>query len=281
VLSLSGSWRIVLSANLCTGIRTGKAGSYTPQAAKYLYRPCNRWGFRVEFRLSGSHQQLGRRIIYRTPPLEAKPTQDNRKAVQGLVRSAPGTDGRSDGRISGTMNEADLHSLMVRALAGDERAYQTFLAQVAAHLRPYFRRRLFEGPDQAEDLVQEVLIAVHTKRDTFDPTLPVTAWLYAIARFKLIDHLRRTKRRGTQVPIDDFDDLFATSDPEAGVARRDLDRLLDQLPPKQRDTIRMVKIEDMSVRETAERASISESDVKVSIHRGMKALSRIINKAGA
>lgn len=179
------------------------------------------------------------------------------------------------------MNEADLHALMVRALGGDERAYQTFLEQVAAHLRPYFRRRLFEGPDQAEDLVQEVLIAVHTKRDTFDVNLPVTAWLYAIARFKLVDHLRRIKRRGTQLPIDDFSDLFSTSDAEAGTARRDLDRLLEQLPSKQRDAIRMVKIDDLSVREAAERGAISESDVKVSIHRGIKALSRLINKTGA
>jgi RNA polymerase sigma-70 factor, ECF subfamily len=179
------------------------------------------------------------------------------------------------------MNEADLHALMVRALGGDERAYQAFLKQVAAHLRPYFRQRLFEGPDQAEDLVQEVLIAVHTRRDTFDVNLPLTAWLYAIARFKLVDHLRRIKRRGMQLPIDDFSDLFSTSDSEAGTARRDLDRLLDQLPPKQRDAIRMVKVDDLSIREAAARGAISESDVKVSIHRGIKALSRLISKTGA
>ncbi len=178
--------------------------------------------------------------------------------------------------MSRPMDESALHALMLKALAGDERAYGALLNQLAANLRQYFRKRLFGGGDEAEDLVQETLLAIHTKRATYDPARPVTYWVYAIARFKLIDHLRRNGRRGPQVAIDDVDELFAESDLEAGVARSDLERLLDQLPAKQRDTIRMVKIEEISVREAAERASLSESDVKVSIHRGIKALSRLV-----
>lgn len=186
--------------------------------------------------------------------------------------------GNVPARVRRLMNETSLHALLVKGLSGDERSYSAFLRQTAAHLRPYFRRRLFDGPDQAEDLVQEVLLAIHIKRATFDVGQPVSAWVYAIVRFKLIDHLRRTRRRGVQVPIDDVSDLFADADAESGVVRRDIDRLLNQLPAKQRDSIRGVKIDDLSVREAAERGKLSESDVKVSIHRGMKALSRIIGR---
>lgn len=174
------------------------------------------------------------------------------------------------------MDTKQLDAAMTAALAGDQKAYASLLAAIADILRPWFRRRLHEGPDQAEDLVQEVLIAIHTKRGTYDPTLPVRAWVYAIARYKLIDHLRRVRRRGASIQIDDADDPFlAVSDAEGG-AGADVDRLLAQLPPKQAAAIRMMKIEELSVRETAERADISESDVKVSVHRGLKALAKIV-----
>ena len=176
------------------------------------------------------------------------------------------------------MNEAELHALITSALAGDERAYQKFLGEVAAGLRAFVRKRLFVGPDQAEDIVQEVLLAVHTKRHTYDQEQPITPWLYAITRFKLADHLRKVGRRGVQVPVEDEIGLFAESDHEVGVVQRDLDRLLEKLPVKQRDSIRMVKLQQLSVREAAERASMSESDVKVSVHRGLKALARLVAK---
>lgn len=174
------------------------------------------------------------------------------------------------------MNEADLHALMMEALAGDQRAYQKLLGELAAGLRAYVRRRLFVGPDEAEDIVQEVLLAVHTKRHTFDTTQPVMPWVYAITRFKLADHLRKMGRRGVQVPVEDELGLFAESDHEAGAVKRDLDRLLEKLPPKQRDSIRMVKVEQLSVREAAAKASMSESDVKVSVHRGLKTLAKLV-----
>ena len=178
------------------------------------------------------------------------------------------------------MNEAELHALMTSALAGDSRAYQKFLGEVAAGLRAFVRKRLFVGPDQAEDIVQEVLLAVHTKRHTYDPDQPVTPWLYAITRFKLTDHLRKVGRRGVQVPVEDEIGLFAESDHEAGVVRLDLDRLLEKLPEKQRESIRMVKLQQLSVKEAAEKASMTESDVKVSVHRGLKTLARLVARDG-
>lgn len=165
---------------------------------------------------------------------------------------------------------------MLSALGGDKRAYQSFLNEVAAGLRAFVRKRLFVGPDEAEDIVQEVLLAVHTKRHTYDAAQPVLPWVYAITRFKLTDHLRKMGRRGVQVPVEEEPGLLAESDHEAGAIRRDLDRLLEKLPVKQRESIRMVKLQQLSVREAAEKASMSESDVKVSVHRGLKALAKLV-----
>jgi RNA polymerase sigma-70 factor (ECF subfamily) len=172
------------------------------------------------------------------------------------------------------MEEAALHALMIRGLAGDSPAYAALLKRLADALRSYFRRRLFQQPHDAEDLVQDVLMAIHSRRATFDVSLKLTAWVYAIAQYKLIDYLRRAKRRGIAVPIEDESSLFA--DQADDTASADIETLLSHLPEKQRQTIRLVKLEELSVREAAEKAGISESDVKVSVHRGMKKLSRIV-----
>jgi RNA polymerase sigma-70 factor (ECF subfamily) len=172
------------------------------------------------------------------------------------------------------MEETALHALMVRSLAGDSAAYTTLLKHLAQALRVYFRRKLFQQQHDAEDLVQDTLLAIHTKRATFDASQRFTSWAYAIAHHKLIDHLRRQKRRGGMAPIEDETALFA--DASDATASGDVESLLTRLPEKQRETIRLVKLEELSVREAAEKAGISESDVKVSVHRGLKKLSRIV-----
>lgn len=172
------------------------------------------------------------------------------------------------------MEETALHALMVRSLAGDSAAYTMMLKHLAHALRSYFRRRLFQQQHEAEDLVQDVLLAIHTKRATFDASQKLTSWIYAIAQYKLIDHLRRRKRRGVMAPIEDETALFATETDAA--ASGDVEALLSHLPEKQRESIRLVKLEELSVREAAAKAGISESDVKVSVHRGLRKLSRIV-----
>jgi len=172
--------------------------------------------------------------------------------------------------------EAELKALMLRGMRGDGAAHRQFLAAVAGNLRAYYRSRLRNAPEDAEDLVQETLIAIHTKRDSYDPSYPVTAWIYAIARYRLIDHWRRRSRRGEQVPIDDAPELFTAATDEASDAKRDVMRLLDMLPQKQRDAIRLVKLEGVSVRDAAAQTGLSESDVKVSAHRGLKTLMRLM-----
>ena len=169
--------------------------------------------------------------------------------------------------------EAELRGLLLRGLDGDEDAYRRFLQRLAAHLRAWLGRRLFGWPDDVEDLVQECLLAVHNKRHTYQSDQLFVAWVQAIARYKLIDLLRaRSGREALHVPLDDDLPVFAASDTEASDARSDLIGMLSTLPDKQRRPIECVKIEGLSVAETARRTGLSESAVKVGIHRGLKVL---------
>jgi RNA polymerase sigma factor (sigma-70 family) len=176
--------------------------------------------------------------------------------------------------------ETELRALFLRGLDGDAAAYHAFLVRLGAHLRAFLGRRLFGWPDELEDLVQECLLAMHNHRHTYQPEQPLTAWAHAIARHKLIDLLRaKAVREALHDPLDDEAALFATSETDASDARRDLDGLLEELPPRQRDPIRCVKLQGLSVAETARLTGMSESAVKVGIHRGLKALARLVKEA--
>jgi RNA polymerase sigma-70 factor (ECF subfamily) len=175
-------------------------------------------------------------------------------------------------------DEAELRAMMLAALSGDAPAYRALLAALSGHLRNYYLRRLGTLPADAEDLVQETLIAIHRRRATYDQAQPLTAWVYAIARYKLIDHFRRGRLRKT-VPLDEADGLFAPDEASKVTARRDLERLLSTLPEKSRALIRQMKIEGRSGAEIAAASGMSESAVKVSVHRGLKALASRIKGA--
>jgi RNA polymerase sigma-70 factor (ECF subfamily) len=164
--------------------------------------------------------------------------------------------------------EAEYRDWMLAGLGGDRAAYSRLLAQLSGHLRAYFARRV--GAD-AEDLVQETLIAIHTKRATYDPTLPFTAWVHGIARYKLIDAFRRDKRRAT-VPLEDAPELFAHDEAEASAARRDVEKLLAKLPAQKRDLVRAVKLEGRSIADEAKARGVSETVVKVTVHRAVKSM---------
>lgn len=179
--------------------------------------------------------------------------------------------------MSVTVSENHLRDLLVNGLAGDRAAYQSFLKELSAHLRAFFRRRLAGLPDEIEDLVQEALLAVHNQRHTYEPDQPLTAWVHAIARYKMIDLLRR--RAGHEALNDSLDeelDVLAASDTEAAEAQRDVAKLLLQLPDRQRLPIQHVKLEGLSVSEAAHVTGMSESAVKIGVHRGLKALAAMI-----
>jgi RNA polymerase sigma-70 factor (ECF subfamily) len=166
-----------------------------------------------------------------------------------------------------------LRELLVQGLAGDAAAYHRFLKTLSEHLRAYFRKRLFSRPDEAEDLVQETLLAVHNQRHTYRSDQPLTAWVHAIARYKLVDLLRASAvRMALTDPLTDELEVFAASDTEAADAKKDLGKLLADLPDRQRLPIMHVKLEGLSVLETAQLTGMSESAVKIGVHRGLKAL---------
>lgn len=178
-------------------------------------------------------------------------------------------------------SEQELRSLMCAGLDGDADAHHRLLVDLSHRLRGYFRSRLLQfhrSPTDAEDLVQDVVLAVHTRRDTYDRSQLFTPWLYAIARYKLLDYLRRTKLSVRDVPVDDAEHLIAQHDLDAVESAYDLDDLLATLQPKPRRAIRYMKLEGWSVRETAAKTGMSESAVKVSVHRGLRALSALVRK---
>lgn len=173
--------------------------------------------------------------------------------------------------------EALLKGLMLLGLDGDARAHSQLLTLLGARLRIYFAQRMSADPADLEDLVQETLIAVHMKRATYDRSLPFTAWAHAIARYKLIDHWRKRRRRFT-VPIDDYADFLA-ADAASSDDGLDLTRALNSLPEKQRLLVSAVKVEGASLAEAGARAGVSEGAAKVSVHRALRALAKGFGRA--
>jgi RNA polymerase sigma-70 factor (ECF subfamily) len=171
-----------------------------------------------------------------------------------------------------------LQGFLVRGLDGDSQAYREFLSGIDGYLRAFLMRRLSAMPDDVEDLVQESLLAIHNKRHTYDRRQPLGAWVHAIAKYKLVDFLRgRGIREALNESLEDVGELFSHSNVEAADARRDITKLLNQLPEKQRAPIVHTKLEGLSVEETAEKTGMSESAIKVGVHRGMKKLALMVS----
>lgn len=172
-------------------------------------------------------------------------------------------------------DEASMARMMIASQSGDREIYRVLLAEVQLWLERFFRKRVPLA--QLDDLVQEVLMAVHAKRATWDPSRAFYPWLAAIARYRWVDHLRKVYRSAE----DELGDRDAPSntEEEAVMARMSLDRLFVHLPDRQVEVIELVKIEGLSIAEAAARTGQSESLVKVNIHRGLRRLSALVEKA--
>ena len=178
-----------------------------------------------------------------------------------------------------TTHEIELKALMLAGLDGDADSHRALLDRLSRRLRGYYKGKLARiGRDatEAEDMVQEAVLAIHFKRHTYDPAEPFTPWVHAIARYKLIDFLRRTRTSLTDVPIEQADIMMAHDDNLSAESTYDLKRLLQRLPEKMRCSIEAVKLDGQSIAEAADRCGISESGVKVNIHRGLKTLAALI-----
>ena len=170
--------------------------------------------------------------------------------------------------------EDEWTGLMRSAVAGDDAAYHRLLKAIAPVLRAAARRglaRAGQPPDQSEDIVQDILLAVHLKRHTWDSEAPFAPWLFAIARNKLIDALRRRGRR-IFVSIDDFAETLPGEAPQETASAGEIASQLATLPQRQRDVLQSIAIDSASIKDTAAKFSMSEGAVRVALHRGLAAL---------
>lgn len=169
--------------------------------------------------------------------------------------------------------------LMRAAMAGDEAAYERLLRELAPVLRAIARRAVARAGAaiDAEDIVQETLIAIHLKRQTWVPTEPLGPWVRAIARHKAVDALRR-RGRHLHVPVEDFEDLLAAEDAGPDFPRADLAKHLHHLPARQREVIQSIALDGNSIRQTASRFGMSEGAVRVALHRAVAALAALLQK---
>ena len=172
--------------------------------------------------------------------------------------------------------EKRLSELFSRAQAGDRDAYQAFLEMIMELLTAYFRRSVGRGErdsPQVADLVQETMLAIHEKRATFDTRERFGPWMYAIARYKMIDFFRKYSR---EKPAGDWERLEATlvsvGDSESLATHEDLESLLGCLPEKQGRLLRRLKLEGRSVKDVSAEFGMTETALKVSVHRAMKTL---------
>ena len=167
--------------------------------------------------------------------------------------------------------------LMRAALNGDSIAYRRLLRAVTPVLRAAARRglaRAGQPVDQSEDIVQDILLAVHLKRHTWDANAPFAPWLFAIARNKLIDALRRRGRR-VFVNIDDFLEIIPSEPVRESVSASELKVQLDGLSGRQRDVVQLIAVESTSIKDTAARLTMSEGAVRVALHRGLAKLAKL------
>ncbi len=179
--------------------------------------------------------------------------------------------------------EAVLHPAFMAGLEGDAGAYRRFLDLIGGRLRGFLRGHLaragLAGAEEAEDVLQETLLALHLSRHTYDPAVPVSAWAHAIARYKLIDHLRRSGRHRGHLPIEE---ALAQPEPRgaASDAKLDVERALATLPERTRTLIDRVKLQGGSLAEAAQATGMTENAAKVAIHRGLKAMAKVLSRRG-
>ena len=170
-------------------------------------------------------------------------------------------------------------ALMRAANSGDGAAYERLLKELVPALRSIARAAVSRTRTSvdAEDVVQETLIAIHLKRHTWIETEPIGPWIRAIARHKLIDALRRQGRH-VHVPVEDFEDVLAAEDSGPDFARRDVQRHLALLPARQREVLQAIALDGHSTSSTAAQLKMTEGAVRVALHRAVATLAAILKR---
>jgi RNA polymerase sigma factor (sigma-70 family) len=197
--------------------------------------------------------------------------------AEPLVRAKASAEDavRADGSL-------DWSIYMARAQRGDHHAYRRLLEELTPYVRVLAARRMRNQTD-VEDTVQNILMTVHAVRHTYDPTRPFGPWLVTIANRRIADELRRLGNLAArEAQLDDEHEGLAAFDPppdqaaDAGLLRK----MVDSLPPAQRDAVTMLKLEEMSLKEAAAKSGMSIAALKVSAHRALQNLRKKVTKRG-
>lgn len=205
-----------------------------------------------------------------------------RKIGYKCVCNLCGTDHVSMSRSQDPL-EKDLKRLVMETRHGNTQAYCNLLETLAPFLRRAARVQLakFGRQDYAEDVAQETLLTIHLKLHTYDDSMAFLAWARVVLKHKIIDYLRRHKVQ--IVSLDDFE-LWEPEDAastELVTIQRDLQTLLDRLKPPAGEIIHAMKVEGVSIRELANKHGLSEGNIKVIIHRGLKRLADMMREEAA
>jgi RNA polymerase sigma-70 factor (ECF subfamily) len=175
----------------------------------------------------------------------------------------------------GPVDDPPLEALLREANRGDARAYAAFLRAITPIVRGIARSRgAGLGPEACEDIVQETLLAIHQKRNTWRPDAPVRPWLYAIVRYKVVDAFRARGRR-VQVPIEVFAEILPAEPAADPTERSDAERVIARLDPRSARILRAIGLEGASIAETSADLGMTETAVRVALHRGLKRLARL------
>lgn len=193
-------------------------------------------------------------------------------------------EGMSSNDLTNSKEEQELSALMRKAQSGDRQAYAVLLEKVQTLLRPYVINSLGKSPanvDVVGDIVQEAMLGIHAKRATFDPDRFFLPWMYAIARYKVIDYFRFRKAHAQNISLEapGVWEQLSTRDTDQ-TANTDAHALLEDLPYKQKKLLTLVKLNGLSIQEASLKTGFSTSDIKVSLHRGLKLLQQKAKERG-
>lgn len=169
-------------------------------------------------------------------------------------------------------NNEPWSALMLAAQNGDAVAYRRLLTEITPPLRSFLRSRFF-SQSHIDDIVQEILLAIHTARHTYRPEQPFRNWMYGVARHKMIDYMRKWGRQNANEINDDELVTFLadkSNNPEEALSAKDIEQALATLPEKQRQVLLLTKIQGYSMQEAAQKLGMTETAAKVTAHRAYK-----------
>ena len=177
--------------------------------------------------------------------------------------------------------QSDEWSVLMRAaIAGDQLAYRRVLTAMTPVLRDIVRAKAGAMDSSwCEDVVQETLLAIHVKRATWDATMPLRPWVYAIARHKLIDAYRR-RGRAVHLPVDDFAEVLPADQAPDGFEMRDATSLIDRLQERDAALLRCLAIEARGQDECGHRLGMTPGTLRVALHRALQRLAKLRQESG-